>query len=123
MDKKEILIVEDDPKSLVMTGDLLRVKGYATSVATDGKKGVEMARARKPALILMDIQLPVMSGFEAAKLLKADPATRQIPIIALTAYAMAGDKERAFKAGCDGYITKPIEITEFLAKVAEVLSQ
>ena len=123
MNKKEILIVEDDPKSLVMTQDLLRAKGYATSVATDGKKGVEMARARKPALILMDIQLPVMSGLEAAKLLKADPATRQIPIIALTAYAMAGDKERVFKAGCDGYITKPIEITEFLTKVAEALSQ
>lgn len=119
--EKVILIVEDDPKSLELFRDLLQVSRYTTLEATDGRQGVELAKERKPDLILMDIHLPVMDGLETTKVLKADPATREIPIVALTASAMAGDEERALQAGCDGYITKPIDIRGFLDKVAELL--
>ncbi len=119
---KVILIVEDEPNNLKLVRDLLQVSGYKTIEATDGKQGVALARAKKPDLILMDIQMPVMDGFEATRVLKADATTRNIPVIALTSYVMKGDKERILQAGCDGYITKPIDIQEFLKKVAEYLS-
>jgi CheY-like chemotaxis protein len=119
---KVILIVEDDPKNLKLIRDLLQVKGYTTFEATNGKQGVEMAKDKKPDLILMDIQMPIMDGFEAIRILKTDTETNNIPIVALTSYAMVGDEERMYKAGCDGYLTKPIEIKEFLKKVAEYLS-
>lgn len=119
---KVILIVDDDPKSLKLTRDLLSVVGYTTIEATDGKKAVELAKNRKPALILMDIHMPVMDGLEATKMIKAETTTRNIPVIATTASAMKGDEERAIQAGCDGYITKPINIKEFLKRVEEYLS-
>ncbi len=120
--KKIVLIVEDDLKSLKLFRDLLQATGYATLEATNGKKAVELAREKKPDLILMDIQMPVMDGFEATKILKADAETRNIPIIALTSYAMKEDEEKIREAGCDGYITKPIDTRGFLKKVAEYLS-
>ena len=115
------MIVEDDPMSLELFRDLLEVSGYTTLEATDGRQGVELAKEKKPDLILMDIQLPVMDGLEATSILKADPATKNIPIIALTAYAMEEDEERALQAGSDGYLTKPIRIEEFLEEVAKYL--
>jgi len=120
---KVILIVEDEPKNLKLIQDLLQASGYRTVEATDGRQGVELARDRKPDLILMDIQLPVMDGLEATRILKANITTRDIPIIALTSYAMPGDEERAREAGCDGYITKPIDTKAFLKKVAEYFSR
>ena len=120
---KIILIVEDEPKNLKLIQDLLQASGYRTVEATDGRQGVELARDRKPDLILMDIQLPVMDGLEATRILKANITTRDIPIIALTSYAMPGDEERAREAGCDGYITKPIDTKAFLKKVAEYFSR
>ena len=119
---KVILIVEDDPKSLILARDLLQVSGYKTIEATDGKQGVELAKSKKPDLILMDIQMPEVGGLEATRILKADAATRNIPVLALTASVMKEDKERILETGCDGYITKPFDIKEFLKTVAEYLS-
>ncbi len=119
---KLILIVEDEPKNLTLLRDLLQVSGYSTIEATDGKQGVELAKAKKPDLILMDVQMPVMDGLEATRILKADAVTRNIPVLALTSYAMSGDKERILKAGCNGYIAKPLDIKELLKTVAEYLS-
>ena len=120
--EKTILIVEDDPKNLTLFRDLLKVTGYITIEATNGRQGVELAKARQPGLILMDIQLPEMDGIEATKILKADIVTRKIPVIALTSYAMKEDREKAFAVGFDGYLPKPIDIHEFLKIVADFLS-
>jgi CheY-like chemotaxis protein len=121
--KKVVLIVEDDLKSLKLFRDLLQASGYTILEATNGKKAIELAREKKPDLILMDIQMPVMDGFEATKILKADAETRNIPIIVLTSYAMKEDDEKIREAGCDAYISKPIDTKEFLKKVAEYLSR
>ena len=118
-----ILIVEDDPKNLKLIRDLLQIRGYTTLEATDGKQGVDMAREKMPDLILMDIQMPVMDGFEAISILKADPVTKNIPIIALTAFAMQGDREKCMEAGCNGYITKPLDTRAFVTKVKEYLEK
>ena len=120
--EKMILIVEDVSKNLKLIRDLLQASGYITMEATNGKQGIELAKAHKPDLILMDILMPVMDGFEATKILKTDAETKNIPIVALTSYAMKGDDEKICKAGCDAYITKPIDTKEFLKKVAEYLS-
>ena len=119
---KTILIVEDDTKNMTLFRDLLQVSGYSTILASGGKEGIELAKAKKPDLILMDIQMPGMDGLEATRILKADATTSGIPVIALTAYAMKGDKERILQAGCDGYLAKPINTDEFLKEVAEYLS-
>lgn len=121
--EKVILIVEDDEKNLKLFRDLLQVSGYTTLEATDGEQGVELAREEKPDLMLMDIQMPVMDGLEATKLLKNDDVTKDIPIVALTAYAMQGDEEKMREAGFDGYISKPIDIKGFLKKISEVISK
>jgi CheY-like chemotaxis protein len=118
---KVILIVEDDPKSLKLLHDLLQIRGYTTLEATNGKQGVDMARAMMPDLIFMDIKMSVMDGFEAISILKADPVTKNIPIIALTAFAMQGDREKCLEAGCDDYITKPLDTRAFMTKVKEYL--
>jgi CheY-like chemotaxis protein len=115
---KIILIVEDDPLNMKLFRELLQVNGYATFEAENGKEGVEMAREKQPDLILMDIQMPVMDGLEATRILKSDPVTAGIPIIALTSAAMAGDREKAIQAGCDGFMSKPIDIHDFLEEVA-----
>ena len=120
-EKKHILIVEDDGRNLKLLRDILQVSGYVTIEADDGRKAVELTTQERPDLILMDIQLPVLDGLEAAKLIKADRVTRHIPIIALTAFAMSGDRERFIQAGCDDYLSKPYNIQELLGKVKKVL--
>ncbi len=119
---KLILIIDDEPKNIILLRDLLQVSGYSTNEATNGKLGVELAKTSKPDLILMDIQMPEMDGLEATRILKTDAATKDIPILALSSYAMKGDKERILAAGCDGYLAKPLDIKELLKIVAEYLS-
>ena len=119
---KTILIVEDEPRNLKLLRDLLQRFGYETMEATDGEQGVELAGARIPNLILMDIMMPKMDGLEATRIIKADTNTKHIPIIALTSYAMKGDRERTIEAGCDGYIAKPVDIQEVLKAIEHFLS-
>ncbi len=101
----------------------LQKKGYEVVVAVDGRQGVALAQSEAPALVLMDMSLPVLDGWEAARQLKASPATRAIPIIALTAHAMAGDREKALEAGCDDFDTKPVELPRLLEKIEALLAR
>ncbi|MEO5568511.1 MAG: response regulator [Gemmatimonadaceae bacterium] len=117
-----MLIVEDNPANLKLATFLLESAGHVVISASDAEAGLTLARSEQPALILMDIQLPGMDGLQATALLKADEATRQIPVIALTALAMKGDEERIRAAGCDGYIAKPLSYKEFLATVSSHLA-
>ena len=112
-----ILIVEDNADNMTLTVLLLESEGHTVIRAVDAEAGLTLARAQLPDLILMDIQLPGMDGLEATALLKADEATRGIPVIALTALAMKGDEERILAAGCDGYIAKPLDYKDFLATI------
>jgi two-component system, cell cycle response regulator DivK len=112
-----ILLVEDDEMNRDMLSRRLLKRGYDVTIATDGEQGVEMARAGNPDIILMDMSLPVMDGWTATRTLKDDDATAGIPVIALTAHAMAGDQEKALAAGCDDFDTKPIELTRLLDKI------
>ncbi|HXG17902.1 MAG TPA: response regulator [Methylomirabilota bacterium] len=115
-----ILIIEDNEKNLKLVRDLLQVKGYKTLEAETAELGIELARRHTPHLILMDIQLPGMDGVAARAQLKAEPITMQIPVIALTAFAMKDDQQRFLSAGFDGYLVKPIDIRELLRVVREV---
>jgi len=117
----KVLIVEDNPANMRLALFLLESRGHTVITATNAEAGLTLARDERPDLILMDIQLPEMDGLEATMLLKEDPATRLIPVIALTALAMIGDEERIRAAGCDGYIGKPMRYKEFLAAVAAQL--
>jgi len=117
----KILLVEDNEMNRDMLSRRLRRKGYVVAMALDGQSAVEMSRTEASDLILMDIGLPVLDGWEATRRLKADSATRHIPIIALTAHAMSSDREKAFEAGCDDYETKPIELPLLLAKIEGLL--
>jgi CheY-like chemotaxis protein len=116
-----ILLVEDNEMNRDMLSRRLERKGFDVTVAPDGFQGLASARACAPDLILMDLSLPGIDGWEVTRLLKADPATRATPIIALTAHAMAGDRERAFQAGCDDYDIKPVEFPRLLAKIHAIL--
>ena len=116
-----ILIVEDNEMNRDMLSRRLKKKGFEVAMAFDGKQGVEMAQAQAPDLILLDMSLPVMDGWEAAGVLKSDTKTQAIPIIALTAHAMAGDKEKAIDAGCDDYDTKPIDFKRLLGKISSMV--
>jgi CheY-like chemotaxis protein len=113
----KILYVEDNDDNVYMLSMRLQRHGFEVVVASDGAQGVAMARAEAPALILMDMSLPVLDGWEAARQLKAAPETRAIPIIALTAHAMAGEREKALAAGCDEYDTKPVKFARLLDKI------
>jgi CheY-like chemotaxis protein len=117
----KILLVEDNEMNRDMLSRRLERKGYEILLAIDGANGIEVATASAPDLILMDMSLPVMDGWEATRRLKADQASRHIPIIALTAHAMANDREKALEAGCDDYDTKPIELPRLLAKMEALL--
>ncbi len=117
----KILLVEDNEDNRDMLSRRLTKKGYEVVCAADGAQGVEMARSDAPQLILMDMSLPILDGWEATRRLKADPATQSIPIIALTAHAMSGDREKALAAGCDDYDTKPIELPSLLGKIEALL--
>jgi two-component system, cell cycle response regulator DivK len=117
----KILLVEDNEMNRDMLSRRLTRRGYEVLIAVDGATGVSMAMAEKPDLILMDMSLPIMDGWEATRKIKANPTTRSIPTIALTAHAMAGDREKALEAGCDDYDTKPIELSRLLEKIATFL--
>jgi len=117
----KILLVEDNEMNRDMLSRRLQRRGYEVVMAVDGQDGVTMAQAEAPALILMDMSLPVLDGWEASRQLKAAPATAGIPIIALTAHAMSGDREKAIAAGCDDFDTKPIELDRLLAKIEALL--
>jgi two-component system, cell cycle response regulator DivK len=119
----KILLVEDNEMNRDMLSRRLARRGYEVVVAEDGAAGVELARSVSPHLILMDMSLPVMDGWEATRQIKASPETRGIPVIALTAHAMAGDEEKAMAAGCDGYETKPVDLSRLLARMETLLSR
>ena len=118
----KILLVEDNELNRDMLARRLKRKGFEVVNAVDGHEGVEMAHSESPELILMDISLPVMDGWEAARKIKNSPTTRSTPIIALTAHAMVGDREKSLQAGCDDYDTKPIEFKRLLDKIDAALS-
>jgi two-component system cell cycle response regulator DivK len=118
----KILIVEDNPKNRDMLSRRLIKRGYEIVMAEDGQQGIDMTISEKPELILLDMSLPVVDGWGVARQLKADDATRHIPIIALTAHAMAGDREKTLEAGCDEYETKPIRLPELLEKMETLLN-
>lgn len=116
-----ILLVEDNEMNRDMLSRRLIRNGYEVFLAMDGQQGVNMALSERPDLILMDMSLPVIDGWEATRQIKANDATRRIPVIALTAHAMAGDREKAMEVGCDDYDTKPVEIARLLGKIAALL--
>ena len=118
---KTVLIVEDNQLNMKLFHDLLEAHGYQTVGTRNGIEALDLARKHKPDLILMDIQLPVLDGYEAARRIKAEPTLRNVPIIAVTSYALAGDEAKARAAGCDAYISKPFSPRQLLAKVRELL--
>ena len=119
----KILLVEDNEMNRDMLSRRLQKKGYEVVMAVDGEQGVAMAETQAPALVLMDMSLPGLDGWEATRRLKATAGTRAIPVIALTAHAMAGDREKALAAGCDDFDTKPIELERLLAKMEALLAR
>jgi len=118
----KILLVEDQEMNRDMLSRRLKKKGYEVAIAVDGAEGVEKARSESPELILMDMSLPVMDGWEATRRLKADEATRSIPVVALTAHAMSTDRDKALEAGCDAYETKPVELPRLLETMEKLLA-
>lgn len=120
---RRILVVEDNDLNLKLFRDLLIAQGYSVMHTRDGVEAFRLARTHKPDLVLMDIQLPEVSGFEVTRWLKDDPGLRDIPVIAVTAFAMAGDEEKARAAGCSAYVTKPIAVKAFLETVAKCLGE
>ena len=121
--KKTALIVEDNALNLKLMRDLLEASDIATLQTKDGSRALEMVREHRPDIILMDIQLPDVSGLDVTRQLKADAELRDIPIIAVTALALRGDEERVLEAGCDAYISKPISVAKFLAEVKKFLGE
>lgn len=120
---QKILVVEDNEMNRDMVGRRLERRGYEVVVAVDGQEGVDMAHSEKPDLILMDLSLPILNGWEATRQLKQDTKTNGIPIIALTAHAMASDRESAIEAGCDDYDTKPLEFSRLIGKIHALLPE
>ena len=117
----KLLYVEDNEMNRDMLSRRLQRRGFEVLIAADGEQGVSLAAAERPDLILMDMNLPVLDGWEATRRLKAAPGTQHIPIIGLTAHAMASDRDRCLEAGCDDYDTKPVELTRLLAKIERLL--
>jgi two-component system cell cycle response regulator DivK len=117
----KVLLVEDNEMNRDMLSRRLTRRGFDVVFAADGKQGVALARSEKPDIILMDMSLPVMDGWEATRCVKADDATRSVPVIGLTAHAMSGDREKAIEAGCDDYDTKPVEIDRLIGKIERLL--
>jgi CheY-like chemotaxis protein len=118
----KILLVEDNVMNRDMLSRRLLRKGYEVVLAVDGQSGVEMAQTQAPDLVLMDMSLPVLDGWEATRRLKSDAVTEHIPVIALTAHAMSSDREKALEAGCDDYDTKPVELPRLLGKIEALLN-
>jgi CheY-like chemotaxis protein len=119
----KILYVEDNEDNLYMLSNRLKRRGYDVLAARDGQSGIAMAAREAPALILMDLSLPVIDGWEATRRLKSATDTQHIPVIALSAHSMAGDREKALAAGCDDYDTKPVELSRLLEKIAVLLAR
>jgi CheY-like chemotaxis protein len=119
----KILLVEDNEMNRDMLSRRLEKRGYTVAIAIDGSAGVAMAKSELPDLILMDMSLPVLDGWDATKQVKSDPATAQIPVIALTAHAMESDRQKALAAGCDDFDTKPVELNRLLLKIEELLKK
>ena len=117
----KILLIEDNEMNRDMLSRRLSRKGFEIAIAEDGERGVEMAQSESPSLILMDISLPVMDGYQATRRIKANPTTRSIPIVALTAHAMSGDREKCLEAGCDEYETKPVDLPRLLEKIEKLI--
>jgi two-component system, cell cycle response regulator DivK len=117
-----VLLVEDNEMNRDMLSRRLTRRGFEVIFAVDGQQGVDLARTQRPDIILMDMSLPVLDGWEATRLVKADDATRSVPVIGLTAHAMSGDRERAIEAGCDDYDTKPVELDRLIGKIERLLS-
>jgi len=117
----KVLLVEDNEMNRDILSRRLSRRGYVVVFAMDGVQGIEMARSEKPDIILMDMSLPVMDGWEATRRVKADDALRNVPVIALTAHTMSGDRERALEAGCDDYDTKPVELDRLIGKIERLL--
>jgi two-component system, cell cycle response regulator DivK len=116
-----VLLVEDNEMNRDMLSRRLTRRGFEVIFAVDGQQGVDLARTQRPDIILMDMSLPVLDGWEATRLVKADDATRSVPVIGLTAHAMSGDRERAIEAGCDDYDTKPVELDRLIGKIERLL--
>ena len=116
-------MVEDNEMNRDMLSRRLQRKGYQVLLAADGRQGLAMAQSQSPDLILLDLSLPEIDGWEAARSLKADPLTQHIPVVALTAHAMAQDREKAFEAGCDDYDTKPVDFQRLLGKIEALLAE
>jgi len=119
----KILVVEDNEMNRDMLTRRLQRRGYEVVIAVDGAEGLAMAQSESPALVLMDISLPVLDGWEATRRLKMAPETKSIPVIALTAHAMSGDRERCIEAGCDDFDTKPVEIARLVGKIETLLQR
>ncbi len=119
--RKKVLIVEDNELNMKLFHDLLEVHGYETLQTRDGREALELARLHRPDLILMDIQLPEVSGLDVTRWIKADESLKRIPVIAVTAFAMKGDEEKIRNGGCEAYIAKPISVTNFLETIERVL--
>jgi len=117
----KVLLVEDNEMNRDMLSRRLIRRGFEVVFAVDGKQGVDLARSEKPDIILMDMSLPVMDGWQATRCVKSDDATRSVPVIGLTAHAMSGDREKAIEAGCDDYDTKPVEIDRLIGKMERLL--
>ena len=118
MKSKTILVVEDNELNMKLVKGLIKIGNYDMLEAVDAESGIQLVREQRPDLVLMDIQLPGMDGLSATKIIKKDPSLKDIPIVALTSYAMQGDKEKALEAGCTGYIAKPIDTRKFLETVS-----
>jgi CheY-like chemotaxis protein len=116
-----VLLVEDNEVNRDMLSRRLTRRGFQVIFAVDGQQGVDLARSEKPDIILMDMSLPVMDGWEATRRVKSDDATRNVPVIGLTAHAMSGDREKAIEAGCDDYDTKPVELDRLIGKIERLL--
>ena len=121
MTEKTILVVEDNKLNMKLVRGLIKIGKYRMLEAMDAETGIQLIREERPDLVLMDIQLPGMDGLSATEVIKADPDLKDIPIVALTSYAMQGDKEKALAAGCSGYIAKPIDTRQFLETVSQFL--
>ncbi len=122
MDKSRILVVEDNQDNMTLITDILESLNYTVIPAYDGHQGVKLAQSEVPNLILMDLSLPLKDGWQATREIKQIEALKKIPIIALTAHAMSGDRERALEAGCDDYVSKPINVPDLLVKITTILA-
>lgn len=119
---KTILVVEDNDLNMKLVRGLIKIGKYRMLEANDAEIGIQLVREQRPDLVLMDIQLPGMDGLSATKIIKEDPSVKDIPIVALTSYAMQGDEEKALEAGCTGYIAKPIDTRKFLKTISQYLN-